>query len=210
MGKKKDTTQKLGGASDESVKKHTGKDWEQWVKTLNRKSYQSESHQNLVQILKKEFKLTPWWQQVVARGYRVAIGARDPNATLKGTFVTTATKSLSISAKEIFTFLRSPAGQLLWLKPLYPINVVAKSTFECEGGIFGEFRSVKAPCKIRFTWIDEEWPQKSVIDIHLYSKPKNKTMIVINHNDLPTMKAKTQMHQRWRTAVDSIAEALNL
>lgn len=203
------TTQKLGGVTSASVKKHTQKDWDEWVKTLNRKSYQSKTHQNLVQILKKEFKLTPWWQQVVARGYQIAIGVRDPNATLKGTFTTTATISLSVSAKEIFKFMTTPEGQLLWLKPLYPITLKSKETFECEGGVFGEFRTVSSPAKIRFTWIDEDWLKKSTVNIFLYSKPKKKTMIVINHNDLPTMKAKLQMHQRWRTAVDSIAEALD-
>lgn len=202
-------TQKLGGVTSASVKKHTQKDWVDWVKTLNRKGYQSKTHQNLVQILKNEFKLTPWWQQVVARGYQIAIGVRDPNATLKGTFTTTATKSLTVSAKEIFDFMCSPAGQLLWLKPLYPVNIETNETFECEGGVFGEFRTVKSPKRLRFTWIDEDWLKKSVVQIHFYSKPKNKTMIVINHNDLPTMKSKTQLHQRWRTAVDSISEALS-
>lgn len=202
-------TQKLGGVTSASVKKHTQKNWDEWVQILNQKRFQSKSHQNLVQILKQDFKLTPWWQQVVARGYQIAIGVRDPKATLRGTFTTTATKSLSVSAKDIFNYLISPAGQRLWLKPLYPVQVKTKETFECDGGVFGEFRTVKIAAQIRFTWIDEDWLKKSVVQIHLYKKPKNKTMIVINHVDLPTPTAKLQMHSRWRTAVDSIAEELD-
>jgi hypothetical protein len=30
-------------------------------------------------------------------------------------------------------------------------------------------------------------------------------MIAIDHSDLPTMKAKTEMHGRWRAAVDALA-----
>ncbi len=91
---------------------------------------------------------------------------------------------------------------------MYPVKIVEKQTFECEGGIFGKFRTVTADKKLRFTWIDEDWPNKSVVQIHLYLKPNNKCMIVIDHTDLPTLKAKTQMHQRWRAAVDEIESLL--
>ncbi|MGZ3691557.1 MAG: SRPBCC domain-containing protein, partial [Pseudobdellovibrio sp.] len=159
-------------------------------------------------LLKKEFKLTTWWQQEVARGYQIAIGLRVPNQTLKGTYTTTATKSISTTAKKIFSFMVSDEGQQLWLKPLYKVKVKEKQNFECQGGIFGEFRTVESGKRLRFTWIDEEWPNKSTVQINIYLKPKDRCMIAIDHVDLPTLKAKTQMHERWRAAVDDLAEAL--
>ncbi len=202
-------TEKVGLVTAISVKKHTKKDWDDWIAILNKRSCQALSHQELVQLLKKDFKLTTWWQQEVARGYQIAIGIRIPNQTLKGTYTTTATKSLTASAKKIFSFLTSNEGQELWLKPMYPIKIKEKQNFECEGGIFGEFRTVKAGDKLRLTWIDEEWPNKTIIQINLYMKPKDKCMIVINHTDLPTLKVKMLMHDRWRKAVDDLAEALS-
>ncbi len=201
--------QKIGSVSSESVKKHTGNDWDVWIKILNKRSYQTFSHQQLVQVLKTEFKLTPWWQQIVARSYQIAIGARVPNQTLKGTYTTTATKSLKIPVKEVYKFLLSIEGQNIWLKPLYPVKIAATQSFECEGGIFGEFRTVTANKKLRLTWINEDWPQKSTVQINLYLKPEKKTMIVIDHVDLPTLKAKTLMHARWRKAVDELLVALS-
>ncbi len=97
-------TAKVGSVSAESVKKHTKKDWDDWIQVLNKRSYQSLSHQELVQMLKMEFKLTPWWQQEVARGYQIALGVRVPSQTLKGTYTTTATKSLLVPAKNILVF----------------------------------------------------------------------------------------------------------
>lgn len=199
---------KIGSVSSVSVKKHTKKDWENWIKILNSRSAQLMSHQELVQFLKKEFKLTTWWQQEVARGYHIAIGRRVPYQTLKGTYTTTATKSLLFPAKKIFSFLTSKEGQNLWLKPMYPVQFKEKQSFECDGGIFGEIKSMTSNKKIRLTWIDPDWIKKSVVQIELYLKPKEKTMIVINHIDLPNLKAKTEMHARWRKAIDQIAERL--
>ena len=203
-----DKIQKVASVSAESVKKHTKKDWNTWTQILNRRSCQTFTHQQLVQLLKTEFKLTPWWQQVVARSYQIAIGVRIPNQTLKGTYTTTVTKSVKISVKELFNFLLSTKGQNIWLKPLYPVKIAANQNFECEGGIFGEFRTITANKKLRLTWINEDWPQKTVVQINLYLKPGKKTMIVISHIDLPTLKAKTAMHARWRKAVDDIFAAL--
>lgn len=62
---------------------------------------------------------------------------------------------------------------------------------------------------MRLTWIDEDWPQKTVVQINLYLKPAKKCMIVIDHIDLPSLKAKNQMHAWWRKAVDDIADALS-
>ena len=136
-------TLKVGLVTAVSVKKHTKKDWDEWIKILNKRACGAYTHQELVQLLKKEFKLTTWWQQEVARGYQIAIGVRVPNQTLKGTYTTTATKSIAASGKKIFSFMGSNEGQQLWLKPLYEIKVKEKQTFECEGGIFGEFRNVE-------------------------------------------------------------------
>jgi uncharacterized protein YndB with AHSA1/START domain len=195
----------LAGASSESVKKHTKKDWDNWIKTLNKKSCQSLTHQQLVAFLKKEFKLTPWWQQIVARGYQIAIGVRPPNQTLKGTYTTTVTKTLEGTAKKIFSFLISEKGQEIWLQPLSPVSIKTGAHFEVNGGIFGEFRAVKKDKAIRFTWINEDWPKKTTVLLHLVIRPNSRCMIVIDHADLPTMKAKTEMHSRWRKAVDEMA-----
>jgi hypothetical protein len=47
------------------------------------------------------------------------------------------------------------------------------------------------------------------MQLHLVPKPKGRCMIVIDHTDLPTMKAKTETHSRWRKAVDTLSEILN-
>ncbi len=199
---------KVGSVSAESVTKHTKKDWQNWVEILSKRGCSSWSHQDLVQLLKKEFRLSIWWQQEVARGYLIAIGVRQPNQTLKGTYTTTVTKSLLTTSKKLFAFLISAEGQAIWLQPLDVVPIKKAQQFECAGGIFGEFRTVTSGKTMRFTWVDEDWPRKTVVQLILYPKPKGKCMMVINHVDLPTSAAKVKMHTRWREAVDNLADTL--
>lgn len=202
-------TEKVGSVSANSVKKYTKRDWDQWIELLGKRVGRSWSHQEIVGLLKKEFRLSPWWQQEVARGYQIASGIREPHQTLKGTYTTTATKSLSLPARTIFSFMASPEGQAIWLQPMSPIKLKVGQQFECSSGVFGELRTVKTNERLRLFFINEDWPRKTVVQVHLYSKAKGKCMIVVNHSDLPTMKAKEQMHGHWREAVDEIANALN-
>lgn len=204
MGK----TSKVGSVSAESVKKHTKRDWDEWIDVLGKLVGRSWSHQEIVALLKTKFRLSTWWQQEVARGYQIATGVREPHQTLKGTYTTTATKSLLLPAKTIFSFLVSPKGQAIWLDPMSPTKIKEGQQFECNSGVFGEFRTVKANQRLRFFWINEDWPRKTVVQLHLYPKPKGKCMIAVDHSDLPTMKAKEEMHAYWRKAVDSLAELL--
>lgn len=199
----------LAGASTESVKKHTKKDWDEWIIVLNKKCSHRLSHQQLVALLKKDFKLTPWWQQFVARGYQIAIGVRLPNQTLKGTYTTTATKTITSTAKKIWDYLVSEKGQQMWLQGLYPVKIKAGTQYECQGGVFGEFRTVKPGKALRFTWVNDDWPKKTVVNVHVFQKSKNKCMIVIDHTDLPHMRSKVEMHSRWRKAVDDLYDFLN-
>jgi len=146
----------------------------------------------------------------VARGYQVGIGIRPPHQTLKGTYTTTATKTLNCTARKIYSFLLTGEGQAVLLNGiLYSVKIAKGAQFECEGGIFGEFRTVKPEKALRLTWINEEWPKKTVVNLHLFQKLKNKCMIAIDHSDLPTMKAKGEAHARWRKAVDEIYALLN-
>jgi hypothetical protein len=204
MGK----TSKIGSVTAASVKKHTKKDWDEWIEVLGKCVGRSWSHQEIVALLKTKFRLSVWWQQEVARGYQIATGVREPHQTLKGTYTTTITKTLSLSAKSIFSFLISPEGQAIWLDPMSPTKLEEGRPFECNSGTFGEVRAVRANQKLRFFWFNENWPRKTVVQIQLHPKPKGRCLIAVDHSDLPTMKAKEEMHAYWRRAVDSMAESL--
>lgn len=199
------TFKKIGNVSAQSVLKHTDRDWDEWVEVLDRSGARVLDHKELVALLKKKFRLSVWWQQEVARGYQVAIGKRVEQQTLKGTYTTTATKTIATSASKLFAFLVSNEGLEVWLSPLSELQLKTGASFERMGGVYGEVRTYVRGKKIRLSWIDEDWPRKSTLQIHLVPRPKGKCMLVIDHIDLPSLKAKNEMHTHWREVVDRLA-----
>ena len=199
-------TEKIGSVSAASVKKHTNRDWDQWISELKRTPAPSLSHGELAHFLKTKYKLSTWWQQEVARGFHIAIGKRVANQTLKGTYTTTATKTIAADSHLVYKHLISKEGLATWLEPLSPVTVKAGAQFESGGEIFGEFRTLTKDSKIRLTWNNSDWTKKTSLSINLVNKPKDKCLLVINHTDLPTARAKGEMHLRWRNAADRIAE----
>ncbi len=200
---------KIGKVTAASVKKHTKKNWNQWVSLLNQQGYQNLNHKELVQLLKTKFKINMWWQQEVARGYQIAIGRRVEQQTLKGTYTTTATKTLSVSKTKLYKFLLSEEGQLVWLEPMTPAKIKKGVQFECYGGVYGDFRTIKPAQLLRLSWHNEDWDKKSTLQVHLYPKKSTNCLLVFSHVDLPTLTAKNQMHSKWSKALDKIAEKLN-
>jgi uncharacterized protein YndB with AHSA1/START domain len=192
---------KIEQVTAESVKKGTKKDWDYWIDTLNENGAQLWSHQEIVAFLKKKHKLSSWWQQGVARGFQVYTGKRIAGQTLKGNYTTTTTKTLNSSAPKVWKFLISSEGQQIWLKPFSEIKIKKSTQFECEGGIYGEIRTMKPGASIRIAWNNEDWEKKSTLQIHLIPRPKNKCMIVFSHENLLTARIKMQMHSQWREAI---------
>ena len=190
--------------SDASIKKHTGKIWQDWIQLLNKAGAQSWNHQEIVAFLKKKHKQGPWWQQIVANGYEVATGKRIAGQSLKGTYSATFTKSVAIEQKKIWQWCCSPEGMQVWLKPLSPVKIKKGATFEIAGGIFGEIRTVKTGERIRLSWKDLEWEKGTTVQLHVFKKPK-KSMIVIQHDGLRTARQKAEMRTYWRAIIEEMA-----
>lgn len=74
-------------------------------------------HGEITMLLKKEYKLSPWWQQGVAIAYELHHGKRIEGRNLKGEYSTVATKTLPMSSKKAWSYLTSETGMARWLRP---------------------------------------------------------------------------------------------
>jgi uncharacterized protein YndB with AHSA1/START domain len=199
---------KLGFSSTESVKKATGKSWRQWVDILEKVGGRVLTHQEIVKLLKTKYKLKPWWQQQVTCGYEEHIGRRLPGRNGKGLFSATITKTLKFDQKSVWRFLASQEGIQIWLNPMSDFVLAPKNSFEVEGGIFGEVRTIKAPTRVRMTWQDSDWDKTTVFQIYVIPKGKNRSMLVFNHDNIVTAAIKASLRQRWRKAIEDIDDFL--
>jgi uncharacterized protein YndB with AHSA1/START domain len=211
MAKKtKPQIEKLARTTSESLVKHTGFNWDQWIVKLKKAGADLLTHKEIVALLKTKFKVTPWWQQIIASGYEIHIGKKIEGQNEKGLYQVTVTKMMNIAPKKMWDFLSSPEGLNVWLKPLSEFHMEKGESFEVSGGIFGEVRTIKPPEKVRLKWEDPDWARKSVVQIYVLPRPteKNRCMLVIMHEELMNPRIKEKQRTYWKGIVTEIEEAI--
>lgn len=192
---------KIGLVSSESVLKHTGRNWNQWVAILRREKADLWTHREITELLKNKFRLSPWWQQSVAIGFGVHIGKRVLGRNSKGEFSTVSSKTLNLKAPKAWRYLLSPAGISIWLRPVSRFQLKARHQFEAEGGIFGEVRTFQEGKRIRITWQDATWSKPSVVNINLIPRAGEKCMLALQHEKLPSAAARLKWRHYWKEAL---------
>lgn len=201
MAKKSKTLRPVGRVSGESVLKGSGRDWDQWINLLQKAGAESWTHQEMVAFLKKKYKLIPWWQQGVAYGFQVATGRRADGQNLKGLYSVTATGTFPINNRELWKLLCSSEGLEAWLKPLSPFPLEVGQSYECEGGVYGEVRTMKSPVRVRLSWREEDWPKNSSVQIYVGHREGKKSMLAIMHEGLTTALQREQLRTRWKQGI---------
>ena len=199
---------KIGRVTSASVHKGTGRDWDEWLGILNRVGARAWTHQEIVAFLKKKYKLSAWWQQGVTLGYELATGRRQEGQSLKGDYSLTATKSMPLTVKKLWQLVVSREGTQAWLKPLSPFSLRVGAEYECEGGIFGKVRTLKAPERIRLSWQDTEWPKSTVLSVMLVPRPAGKSIFVLQHNGLASPALRETMRSHWKAAIADLAAVI--
>ncbi len=195
----------VGKVSAESVQKHTGKNWKQWIASLEKVGANSWTYKEIVQFLKTKHRLTPWWQQGVAYGFEVATGRRKAGQDAKSKYMVTATKSLACDVKELWKLLLSKKGQAVWLKPYSTLKILPGVQFETIDGFFGEIRTIAENRRLRMYWQDADWEKHTVVEIQIVGRPGKKSILVFNHTGITDTRTKETLRLRWRKAADEIA-----
>jgi hypothetical protein len=199
----------LNKIKTESVHKGTGKSWNQWIALLEKSGARSWTHQEIVAHLVKKYHLSPWWRQLVATSYEIQIGRRIQGQNQKGLYSTVATKTFPLSQKKMWNFLSSDAGIAIWLKPMSPFLLALNEQFEIEGGIFGEVRTFKKFQRARLTWQDNEGPTKTIVQLSVLDRGKEKCMVVFQHEKLPSLAEKAAMLKKWKQVLVEISAAVS-
>ena len=121
-------------------------------------------------------------------------------------FMTVATRTMPLDRNSVWKFLQTPEALAVWLRPLDPFRFKAKQTFETEDGFFGEVRTLKEGERVRLSWQETDAAKASVLQVFLVARPKQKSILVFNHDSLKDGRLRNQMRDRWKSVLLQLLE----
>lgn len=202
--------EKIGIISNKSILKNTGKSWLEWVQLLNKHGAMNMSHKEIVKLLKTRYKQNLWWQQQVAISYDIYVGRRIEGQNSKGKYSASPVKTIHKSSAKVWKFVTSSAGQKIWLGEFADFPLDKGSSFEADGGYYGEVRTILKNKRLRLKWIESETEKKSYLQIHVIARGTNKCMLIFQHDEIATAREKDKFKTQWKTALEQIAKAVDV
>lgn len=179
---------RFNNASDEAVKKATGKDWAAWRKALDKLGAHEMNHPDIARALFERKMITSrWWCQMVTNSYEKMIGRRALGERSDKTYAVGARKTVAMSAAEAWKRLTSPAGYRLWL-----------------GAVPKDIRSSQAPRRLRVRWARKGWKKPTTVQLSITPTGTKKCAVMFDQSDLPTAAARVAMKKHWRAVLEKI------
>jgi hypothetical protein len=174
--------------SDAAVVKATGRNWDQWRALLDRKGAASLSHRDLARLISTLHSGNGWWSQAVAVGYERITGKRKRHARADGTFNVSASKTMAAKPTEVFKRIADDRMRSRWAPAsLKVLNV----------------RKTKVARIVHFRY------GKKSPRVFAYLEPrKDRTVVTISVEKLPSAAAVALQRKRWRAGLDKLAGAL--
>jgi hypothetical protein len=201
--------EKIGIISNKSILKNTGKTWLMWIQILNKHGAINMTHKEIVKLLKTRYRQSLWWQQQVAISYDIYVGKRIEGQNSKGKYSATPVKTMPYSCSKVWRFIVSLKGQKIWLGEFADYSLDKGSSFEADGGYYGEVRTVLKNKRMRLKWIESETENKSYLNVHVISRGPNKCMLAFQHDQITSAKEKDKFKNHWKQVLEKISKALD-
>lgn len=99
--KKGEQITKAAGISNDAVEAKTGKTWQEWFKILDAAGAVKPGHKEIVAYLAENYKVSPWWRQMVTVAYEQERGLRRKHETPQG-FQMSASKTIAVPVSNLF------------------------------------------------------------------------------------------------------------
>ena len=177
----------LAGMTDEAVKQKTGRDWEAWVRTLDRHNAAELPHREIATLVSGTYKVQDWWSQTVTVGYERIKGLRVRGQRRNGTFEMSKSRTFNVPVATLFDAWIDPNARRRWLR-----EDLAK------------VRTATKPKSIRLGWTDG-----SIIAVGFTAKGPAKSAVALAHVKLPDRETANRLKQYWTERLDALAQELS-
>ena len=101
--------------SEASIRKGTGKGWDDWFRILDAWGGTEHDHTALARYVSGEHGVDGWWSQSVAVGYERARGMRAPNERPGEGFEVSVSKTVDLSPMVAWRAFVEPKVRATWL-----------------------------------------------------------------------------------------------
>jgi uncharacterized protein YndB with AHSA1/START domain len=174
------------GMSDAAVAARTGKNWAEWVRTLNKTGAARMTHQEIAQYLHKRLGVPSWWSQMVTVGYERLTHRRKRHEKAQG-YDVGASRTLPVPVAHLFAAWNDPQKRRRWLR-------------EDEM----EIRTARHDKSLRVRWGDGN----ERVEILFYPKGRGKSSVSVDHRRLPNAKEAAKTKSYWVKQLDALEKYL--
>jgi hypothetical protein len=177
---------KLGGKSDAVLREKTGRNWERWVKALDRAKAYAWPHREIAKHVQEKYRIPEWWAQTVTVGYERIKGLRAVGQRRDGSYDASKSKTFPVPLVLLYQAFDDPRTRSRWLP-----------------GVDLKVRSATREKSMRITWPDKTW-----VDVWFTGKGPGKSQVALTHGKLPEQAAATQAKQFWTERLGALEEVL--
>jgi uncharacterized protein YndB with AHSA1/START domain len=174
-------------ASDQAVKKATGKTWDQWCRILDDAGCAKMNHKQIVTVVERHYS-GGWWGQMVTVGYEQARGLRELHQKCDGDYQASSSKTVNVPVARLFDAWNDPKLRSRWLR-------------DGDGLVI---RKATKPKSLRITWTDGI----TSVDVNLFPKGNAKSYVSMQHTKLKDAKQVQKMKALWAQQLERMKSVL--
>lgn len=176
-------------ASDEAIRRRTGRGWSEWFDALDGWGAAGRPHREVARWVAGELGVDPlaWPAQAVTTGWERARGLRAVGEQAGGGFAVTVSKTVAVPVERLFDAFRDERLRARWL----PDRRLRE-------------RTAARPRSARFDWNGTG----SRVAVVFEAKGAGKSGAVLRHERLRDAAAAERAKAFWRGRLAALAEAL--
>jgi uncharacterized protein YndB with AHSA1/START domain len=173
--------------SDESVRKSTGRTWDEWFKLLDKWGAKEKKHPEIARWLSEEHEVDGWWAQSVTVTYEQERGMRAPGQRADGTYSITASKTIDVPVKRLFHAFHDEEDRECWL-----------GDFELS------IRTARPGKSITAAWEDAS----TRLTLSFEAKGPRKSQVALAHEKIADAQQADELKAFWRERMNLVKKLL--
>jgi hypothetical protein len=172
------------GMADEKVKAKTGRDWTEWVRTLDAAGAATRPRSDIVRHV-ADLGTPDWWTQMVTVGYERIKGLREIGQRHDGGYAASKSRTFAVPVARLYGAFADARRRKRWLAD--PLTV----------------RGATANKRVRLAMRDG-----SVVEVTSAAKGAAKSTVAVEHTKLAGRAAVANAKTFWADRLDALDEVL--